>query len=488
MSASSRVEQRDTPVVPVSAPLARIIAPDGSDCLTDRPVTLIGGRRNADLSLSGGDVSKLHCALVNTGKAIIVCDLRSRTGTFVNEEVALTATLRPGDRLRVGDIALKVEFEDPPLAAAGGVSSRQVDLLVDGRPATLPMPVAIVGRRENCDLAIDHPDVSLAHALVFELGETVCLFDLGSRSGTFLNGDHVGLVQLQEGDELAIGNVKIRVRSLGRREKRAAAGSDDSGHGRARRNVEPALAAEPAFGAKAAGWLAAAAELGMPDLEQTIAALYAGLGAARAKLDQQREQLAERETTLALQLADVQRAREGIALSDGDLQRRAASLAEREEGIFARQRELDDRDRNLHARSLVITENENAVRAQRTDLERAAEAVRVERDGLAAMKTQVGAMRNELDAKTAAVAAREAILAAQEATLEARQRQVEELMRAATERERRVAEREAAEAEMFKTISQFKLALRDASASLGGMSASSAFAFLSAPMPESPSS
>ena len=47
---------------------------------------------------------------------------------------------------------------------------------------------AVIGRRQACRVLIDTPDVSLAHALLLTINECPAVMDLGSRSGTFING------------------------------------------------------------------------------------------------------------------------------------------------------------------------------------------------------------------------------------------------------------------------------------------------------------
>lgn len=71
----------------------------------------------------------------------------------------------------------------------------------------------ILGRAEAADVRIDHPEVSRRHARLTRRGADWILEDLGSRSGTRVNGQaHSGPVRLQAGDLLALGPVEIEVR------------------------------------------------------------------------------------------------------------------------------------------------------------------------------------------------------------------------------------------------------------------------------------
>lgn len=68
----------------------------------------------------------------------------------------------------------------------------------------LTKPVTVVGRHPDCDIVLDHPAVSLRHALFRIVGHTVYLEDLASTNGTRANAiavtnrvlHHLDLVQI----------------------------------------------------------------------------------------------------------------------------------------------------------------------------------------------------------------------------------------------------------------------------------------------------
>lgn len=58
-------------------------------------------------------VSKYHCALGRSGGQVLVRDLKSRNGTFVNDEqVTGTARLKDGDTLAVGPLRFRISVKD----------------------------------------------------------------------------------------------------------------------------------------------------------------------------------------------------------------------------------------------------------------------------------------------------------------------------------------------------------------------------------------
>ncbi|MGE0129943.1 MAG: FHA domain-containing protein [Blastocatellales bacterium] len=68
----------------------------------------------------------------------------------------------------------------------------------------LANPTSIIGRDEDCDIALDGPTVSRRHCEIVRRGVTYILRD-GSRNGTFVNGERVVQAQLRDGDQIRIG-------------------------------------------------------------------------------------------------------------------------------------------------------------------------------------------------------------------------------------------------------------------------------------------
>jgi predicted component of type VI protein secretion system len=73
--------------------------------LSDRPA-ILGRSRWCDLVLSDDSVSRRHAMVVRYDDRIILTDLGSTNGTFVNGRQITQAEVRPGDRLRLGDLDL----------------------------------------------------------------------------------------------------------------------------------------------------------------------------------------------------------------------------------------------------------------------------------------------------------------------------------------------------------------------------------------------
>jgi hypothetical protein len=80
------------------------------------------------------------------------------------------------------------------------------------REETLTQDIIKIGKLESSHLRIDDDAVSRMHAVIEVTGPgEIHVIDLGSSSGTVVNGQKVNKCQLQDGDELMLGNTRITV-------------------------------------------------------------------------------------------------------------------------------------------------------------------------------------------------------------------------------------------------------------------------------------
>ncbi len=78
--------------------------------LGDRPIT-IGRSPDADVVILDEKASRIHCGIRLWDGDFYIKDLKSRNGTYVNEERIDVAKLKPGDRIRIGSTALCFDQE-----------------------------------------------------------------------------------------------------------------------------------------------------------------------------------------------------------------------------------------------------------------------------------------------------------------------------------------------------------------------------------------
>jgi len=68
----------------------------------DNPSLIIGRSSKCDVQIDQESVSRNHCKLINTGKSVLVRDLGSTNGTYVNDDPVDEHVLRDGDLIKVG--------------------------------------------------------------------------------------------------------------------------------------------------------------------------------------------------------------------------------------------------------------------------------------------------------------------------------------------------------------------------------------------------
>jgi pSer/pThr/pTyr-binding forkhead associated (FHA) protein len=81
----------------------------------------------------------------------------------------------------------------------------------DGEPVELTRDVTLVGRKEDCDLQIDHKSISKQHCVLVKTDGLVFIRDLGSTNGTRVNGQRVRRAALVPNDEVAFAGRKYRL-------------------------------------------------------------------------------------------------------------------------------------------------------------------------------------------------------------------------------------------------------------------------------------
>lgn len=69
----------------------------------------------------------------------------------------------------------------------------------------------VLGRGAECDLQLEHPQVSRRHCLVEPCEDGIHLQDLGSSNGTLLNGRRITEAIAGAGDLLELGSSALRI-------------------------------------------------------------------------------------------------------------------------------------------------------------------------------------------------------------------------------------------------------------------------------------
>jgi pSer/pThr/pTyr-binding forkhead associated (FHA) protein len=85
-------------------------------------------------------------------------------------------------------------------------------LPLDGSsPIDIKKDLIIVGRKEDCDVRLEHKSVSKMHCVLVKTDGLLLLRDLGSTNGTRVNGTRVRRAALLPNDQISIAHYKYRV-------------------------------------------------------------------------------------------------------------------------------------------------------------------------------------------------------------------------------------------------------------------------------------
>ena len=88
--------------------------------LVDGASVTVGRVAQCEIHIDDQSVSRRHCTLSLRGEALLVTDLESANGTFINDRPVKSASAGPGDLIRVGSTVL--EYRDPGALRRGGTA------------------------------------------------------------------------------------------------------------------------------------------------------------------------------------------------------------------------------------------------------------------------------------------------------------------------------------------------------------------------------
>jgi hypothetical protein len=95
------------------------------DLTVDR--TTVGRVDDNAFTIPEPSVSSHHCEILLKGNEVVVRDLDSTNGTFINDERITEGVLKPGQILRLGQLELRLETGTPGTTNAGGAGKKQLD-------------------------------------------------------------------------------------------------------------------------------------------------------------------------------------------------------------------------------------------------------------------------------------------------------------------------------------------------------------------------
>jgi predicted component of type VI protein secretion system len=95
----------------------------------------IGRLEDNTIQISEPSVSSHHCELLLRGQEIVVRDLQSTNGTYIDGEPVTQAVLKPGQVLRLGAVEMRLEGDAPAGAPAAGAAPAAAPSAASAGPA-----------------------------------------------------------------------------------------------------------------------------------------------------------------------------------------------------------------------------------------------------------------------------------------------------------------------------------------------------------------
>ena len=189
----------------------------------------LGRAENNAIRLTERNVSRNHARLERRGAAWALTDHSSYNGCYVNgQRVSDAQKLEHGDLIQLGDYRLIVE-DDSRITAQErdgathpasrttpsiGVANDRLVLLVGPHPGTefaLARKPMLIGRGEECDIAINHQSVSRVHAEIAPIGEgRYEITDKNSANGVRVNGVELPRSFVDSRDVIELGDTVLK--------------------------------------------------------------------------------------------------------------------------------------------------------------------------------------------------------------------------------------------------------------------------------------
>lgn len=118
----------------------RLIPASGAPVVIGQDVSVVGREPGCEVFVNDGSVSRRHARIERRGAAYFVVDEGSANGTYLDSQRVADALLRPGQEVRFGAVAFRVEI-------TGGASFETDGTIIGGSPmapppAPLPRPPA----------------------------------------------------------------------------------------------------------------------------------------------------------------------------------------------------------------------------------------------------------------------------------------------------------------------------------------------------------
>jgi ABC-type multidrug transport system ATPase subunit/pSer/pThr/pTyr-binding forkhead associated (FHA) protein/ABC-type multidrug transport system permease subunit len=169
-------------------------------------VVTVGRAADNHFIVNESTVSSHHAKFIVSNDSIILEDLNSSNGTFVNGKRIERAQIQSEDVIFLGKrLEFKIEYLNKFINAAISGSNK------DNGNDLLNKSLISIGRNDDNDLVINNIKVSRYHAKIIKQDGRWIIEDLNSSNGTFVNGKKIKSREVTENDTILIGGVPFKL-------------------------------------------------------------------------------------------------------------------------------------------------------------------------------------------------------------------------------------------------------------------------------------
>ncbi len=195
-------------------PQVQLVSSDrrGPDAADGGLLAMVVGRRpGCEVVLPHASISEIHACLVRRPDGLWLYDLGSRNGIRVGHTKVKEKAVRHKDYIEFGSLRYEVRLTGSAAKSAGDPAPASLRNTATGQIERLKQVVSVVGRRHNSHVRLAGGEISHVHALLIRCPDGLIVHDLGSRTGTFVNGSPEREAFLTGGEKLAFGQFEFEV-------------------------------------------------------------------------------------------------------------------------------------------------------------------------------------------------------------------------------------------------------------------------------------
>ena len=168
-----------------------------------RDAVVIGRSGDCDFQIPLAVISRRHCKLSKKGERLIVKDLGSSNGTFLNDKRVLQAEAKAGDQMKVGPVIFTIVIDGQPVDIDPVVTVLQPAVAESAEPAPATESSIAPAVTIPEAAAESHSDSGESHAAGIDIVADLEGVSLEDSKAEEVDLEDAGLSPLAELEELA---------------------------------------------------------------------------------------------------------------------------------------------------------------------------------------------------------------------------------------------------------------------------------------------